>query len=427
MPRRNIRSSPLSLLSLAGLSLLAPLAASPALGQGANNNQQTPARSPEYVIHWAVNTWLAKTRMVDYAAQINLAGTPIKRDAVVFYEADGGLYPAGGIQMVDADAGYMQRHFQRLAQNIAAKIPDPAWNGYACIDYETWHPQWSKAQNVPSNKARDAADFDFKQDWEDHLLANRPAVLRGLTGAARENALKTSYETATHKFFLDTLREAKRLRPNAKWGFYGFPGGEYYTFWNVRADPWKAFNQNEMGWLFDAVDVLFPHVYPVKVTVEDREPRNGQENTPAQNATYIKDNVAEAVRNSRGKPVLAFVHFKYHPSMPAGIAGTWVNDVSIRQQIQLPKEAGAQGVMIWDCIESEQHFRDLSALVLNRVVPKALQVATNAATSGNGGSTAAAGSRPAAGAAVKLPNGQVIISSSSSKPAGSQASVPHDK
>ncbi|QOJ00145.1 MAG: hypothetical protein HRU70_06450 [Phycisphaeraceae bacterium] len=447
----------LALVALCGLALMSPLATPQALAQSGGNGQQGQQGSQEYVARWNVTTWTTRTRGQDLQAQIDLSRSTIQRDAYVFYEGDSGLYPQPGPHMIDADPGYMARHLEAFRRHVAAKIPDANASGYACIDWESWHPLWSLTPNTASNQGRDAIDKDFKNDWEEHILATRPNLIRGLTGADRDNALKRSYEEVTKRFFLDTLAEAKRFRPNIKWGFYGFPAREFYTFWSVRADPWKRVNETELTWLFSAVDVLFPTIYAVKVAVEGRTPDPARHEVPAEmNERFILDNVAEAVRVSQGKPVFAYVHFRYHPSLPRGIAETWVNEVNLRQQIELPKRAGAAGIMIWDCIESEQHFRDLDRIVQQQVIPRVDAVAVMP-RSGNGPqlssgpapsgspqqasasfSKAAASSASAKAAAAKatqakapvrsvirLPNGRVVLSSQ--KPGGASASAPSDR
>lgn len=391
-PVRNV----LRVLTLSGLAAFSPAAFGSAPAAPPTGPTSNPAlnASNEYMAHWMVTTWTNKVGNRDLQAQIDLTGTSILRDSVLFYESSFGNFPYAGPHLAD-NPTYMAAHLAKVGRDIAAKIPDPNFAGYVCIDYETWQPNWSRTPNVRSNAAPDFRDFDFKDDWEQHLLLNKPQVLRGLTGAARDRAMEVTYNQASQKFYLDTLREGKRLRPKAKWGFYGFPYGEYYTFLPAYVNKWRNINDNEMGWMFDAVDVIFPHVYSVFVTVEDRLPTPGKyENTPAANAQYIRDNTLEAVRVSRGKPVMPFLYFRYHPNVGREMEGKWVTDLVIRQTLEIPKQAGAKGVMIWDCIESEQQFIDLRRIVATQVAPKMNAIAVLP------GSNAAA-PRMAVGAASK--------------------------
>ena len=412
-------SKRISVVGLKGMGLLGLVAAGLATSPAAL--AQSGGASGEYMAHWAVTTWVNKTRGVDLQAQINLAGTQVKRDTVILYESWLGNFPYAGVHLTD-QGDYMARHLTKVAADIARFVPDANFSGYGVIDYETWYPAWSRLANTKSDKAADARDEDFKDDWEDHIKRNRPQVLAGLSGDAYTRALAASYDQAAQRFYLQTLNECKRLRPKAKWGFYGYPYGEYYVSYAPYRDRWKAMNTNEMNWLFDASDALFPHVYSVMVTVEDRQPIRGkQENTPAQNAEYITENVKEAVRVSRGKPVLPFVHFKYHPNVGKELEGKRISDLVIRQMIQLPKLAGATGVMIWDCIESDSHFTLLRDVMAAHVVPMMNQIAV--IPQSGAPRAAAAGSSAAATKATKLPNGQVVVGKSSKK--AKIASVPN--
>jgi len=416
---RNVFQRACALLGLAGVAAGAAMTSLPAAAQSGNQQGgQSQSSSQIYQAHLVVTTWTSRTRGIDYAQQLNVQGTTIGRNAVIFYESAFGHFPYAGPHMTD-NAAFMQRHLAKVAADVAAKIPDPNFNGYAVIDYEFWYPTWSRTANNRSNLALDARDTDFKDDWEEHIRATRPQVIAGLSGDAKERALASTYNQAAQKFFLDTLREAKRVRPNAKWGFYGFPSREYYVTLPAFKTRWQAHHDNELGWMFDAVDVLYPSVYQLMKLVEDREPtRNTSENSPAQNAEYILANVRESVRVSRGKPVVPFVHYRYHPNAGRELDGQWVPATSIRQQMTLPKEAGAQGVLVWDCIESEQQFRDLQRLLTQVAAPAVDPIAvlpganSNSSRLANGRSVQPVRAAKPAVAVTRLPNGQIVVSSS---------------
>ena len=44
-----------------------------------------------------------------------------------------------------------------------------------------------------------------------------------LTDAAAAAQAKGEFEAAATKFFIETVKVCKEVRPNALWGFYGFP------------------------------------------------------------------------------------------------------------------------------------------------------------------------------------------------------------
>ncbi len=359
--------SPIGMLAAVGLAWVA----APAAAQLTNPNNNpsggggAASKSEEYLAHWCVTTWASKTRGIDLQARIDLSNSTIQRDTVIFYQYHG-KYPYGGPQLSD-NPEWMNQHLAKWRQDVQALIPDPNWTGYAVIDYEEWHPIWERTPNSPSNGAADAHDKDFQTDWEEYLVARKPQVLRGLTGAARVRALKSTYEAAARDYLMRTYREGKRLRPHAKWGFYGLPTREVYVNWAPRVDPWRRMN-DEMAWMWREVDVMMPSIYQLMVVVEDRLPqRNTREFTPAQNAEYYRKNIEESKRLAPGKPVIPFIHFRYHPSL-GNLGGRWITELAMRQMIEVPKSAGANGVFIWDCIESEQQFRELNDLVQRKVI-----------------------------------------------------------
>jgi hypothetical protein len=305
----------------------------------------------------------------------------------------------------------MRLHLEKVGRDVQRVIPDANFSGYAVIDYETWFPSWSRLWNTKSDRAADARDGDFKDDWEDHLKRNRPNVLAGLSGAAYEQALASSYDAAAQKFYLETLKECKRQRPKAKWGFYGYPYGEYYVDYLPVANKWKNINSNELGWLYDAVDAVFPTVYSLFNTVDRTPDWRVKENSLAQNERYISENVKEGLRVCRGKPVLPFIWFRYHENVGPALSGKLVTDALIQQMLETPKKAGAQGVVIWEFIESEQGFQEFRGLINSKVIPRMNALAVNPQAP----RPAAAATSVAAVKATRLPNGKVVVSSAPAK------------
>ena len=374
--------------------------------------QQQSSSAGEYMAHWGVGTWVSRTRGIDYQAQIDLTNTAIKRDTVLFYESWLGNFPYAGVHMVDSNEA-MRAHLEKVGRDVARVMPDANFSGYAIIDYETWSPTWSRLYNTKSDKAADFRDNDFKDDWEDHIKRNRPAVLAGLSGDAYQRALETSYNAAAQRFYLETLKECKRLRPKVKWGFYGYPYREYYVDYLPMSSKWKQINDREMAWMFDAVDAIYPTVYSLFNTVDRAPDYNKKENSAAENAKYISENVKEAVRVSRGKPVLPFIWFRYHGNAGPNFSGKLVSDTLARQMLEIPKQAGAQGVVIWEFIESEPGFQEFRGMVTSKVIPQMNSLAVNPQAPRP--PAAAAGTAVTAAKATKLPNGQVVVSSSPAK------------
>jgi hypothetical protein len=154
-------------------------------------------------------------------------------------------------------------------------------------------------------------------------------------------------------------------------------------------------------------------VYPLFKTVDGRP--GPRQNNLADNARYITGNVQEAIRMSRGKPVMPFIMFKHHFNAGPDEVGKFVSDAVLRQMLELPKQAGAAGVMMWDCIESEKQFQDLRQVVMNRVGPIMTQVAVvpQAQQQQRTAQGPAAKAQPVR--ATKLPSGQIVVGKSKAK------------
>lgn len=252
---------------IARLALAAALTcglAAPALGQ-------TPPTPGEFKVYWAVASGnpAPGERWRDWTASIQFGEAPIHRNIQVFYEWNSGIFPAAGMHVVEMDENYMTRHMDRLRRTVAEQFPDPNAEGFGALDYEGFTPAWDFIINVPSNQGPLAHDLDIKDDWRDYVRQYRPHLLTGLTAELQEQVFAQSFNESARRFFLDTLAECKRLRPNVKWGYYLYPPRRYYDY--LRADrlaAWRDRHRRELTWLYDAMDVFFPDVYSLYYTVE---------------------------------------------------------------------------------------------------------------------------------------------------------------
>lgn len=69
---------------------------------------------------------------------------------------------------------------------------------------------------------------------------------------------KLDFNTAAQQYFVGTIRTLKRLRPKARWGYYQFP---YCAYNGTGCAPQMAADNDEVQWLWNEVDVLFPEIY----------------------------------------------------------------------------------------------------------------------------------------------------------------------
>jgi hypothetical protein len=103
--------------------------------------------------------------------------------------------------------------------------------------------------------------------------------------------------------YVNLIRRAKELRPNAKWGYYGLPIGRYWG----RNDEWRAMATALMP-IFEESRALFPSVYDA---FKSNETPN---HDPQEDLAVTRDIVKLALQVSQGKPVYPFVWPRYDPN-----------------------------------------------------------------------------------------------------------------
>lgn len=370
---------------------------------------QSPGTGP-FEAYWVAGDLPATAGQTwrDWAGLTQFAELPVRRDMYVMYQGDFGLYPYAGVHQVEADPDWMRRHFLRMQRWLDSVMPDVSTTGYGAIDYEAWAPCWSILQNEPSNQGPDARDLDFKDDWRDFIRSSRAALLSGKSPAQQEEVFESTYNDAARRFTLATLNEAKRLRPNLKWGFYCFPPRSYFDYLSPAGRAaWQARTRSQLQWLYDAQDVMMPDVYALYYTVAGRAPNPGaQEDDLTSFTTYVRNNVQEAIDLSQGKPVIPWISLRYHENCRA-YYGQYLNDTNLDTYFAILRDMNVQGVAIWTTIGSDAGLADIQRFVNDRLVSRIRQYCTDSggtplsgarnntsASSGGGGGGGAGGSSP---------------------------------
>jgi hypothetical protein len=178
-----------------------------------------------------------------------------------------------------------------------------------------------------------------------------------------ETQAKIEFESAVKNMILTTLQKAKELRPNAKWGYYGYPARVFYDYSRLPdlvgyPELQKSFN-NQLDWLWQASGAIFPSVYHFY-------PSERSELARRRNETYVRENIQEAIRISRNygnKPVIAYTWHLYHPSgtIPFG----FISADLMRMTYEIIKNEGANGIEMWmqgfesNPEEQKVYFRDI--------------------------------------------------------------------
>lgn len=95
-------------------------------------------------------------------------------------------------------------------KDLVSQIPSNSFGGIGVIDFESWRPIFR--QNWVSLK--DYQTESIKLEYKRHPF---------WSDAACKKEAKRRFEKAGRLFMEDTLTVTKKLRPNATWGYYGYP------------------------------------------------------------------------------------------------------------------------------------------------------------------------------------------------------------
>lgn len=330
-----------------------------------------------FFVHWAGSNASGSATSEpwrDWAASVEFGSVPMRRDMVVLYEGDLGLYPQAGVHQVEADPDWMRRHFLRIAQWMTHAIPDPNYDGYAVIDYEQWEWCWALLQNVPSNQGPDARDRDFKDDWRAFMRQSNPSALQGANALNEEAVFERTYNEAVRRFLTATINECKRLRPRAKWGFYNNPPVSYYGY--VGSNNFRATLQRDLQWLCDVSDALFPNTYAVNYTIADAATHAPYQDFERHHRDYIAANIETAALMARGKPIINFYCLRYHDST-GPYAYTFVNPLNLRVALDVSKQSGANGIAIWEAFNSTAALNQFQQFFTTSATPIMMQYVTD--------------------------------------------------
>lgn len=192
-------------------------------------------------------------------------------------------------------AGHLNAHLARFASDLDEQMPDRHNDGLAVIDFESWRPVFRQnfgslepykqlsCQLVRDRHGNTSEPSDDQPPWTEKHTQTEAARL---------------FERAARDFMLETLLLAQRLRPFARWGYYGLP----FCF-NEKKETCAAYIRDEndsFRWLFDAAQAVYPSVYwTEKFAAEHR-------------LGMVRGRVAEAQRMARfGQPVLVYHRYVY--------------------------------------------------------------------------------------------------------------------
>ena len=328
--------TPLRLLTNAALSCLVAGSLTMACPLGDCRGEHRPQQQGDGVARGGVPIYSGLTGT--HAAQVNLAGTAVTPGRVaVLLEHRTGAYPRfwrgtsyhGGIpQRADIAA-----HLDKLARDLDREIPDRNFDGYAVIDYESWKPFWDTTW---SNR-----DF-YREESIRHVRARFPSM----NLAQAEALAKQEFEAAAREFMLATLREGKRLRPNAKWGFYAYMPGRHGD---------TGLDGDDLSWMWNEVDAMYPAIYARNFSRAEPTRARGEWQID-QFRAVVRERIEACRSVGAGKPMLAFVHRLYRSDNPV-YGSQVINDLDFEASFVYSIELGVDGLILWDAVNSASAAR----------------------------------------------------------------------
>lgn len=249
--------------------------------------------------------------------------------------------------------GDLKEHLEMFRKHLIKQIPDGSFSGVGVIDFESWRPifrqNWASLESYKT--------LSIKLERERHPFWNDNAI---------KKEAKRRFEKYARVFMEETLNMAKKLRPKATWGYYGYP----HCFNQSPGQPTvhcnrQAMAENDgMSWLFTPEDAHLPSVY-LRQEIKEHD-RVG----------YVKGRVSEALRMAERSPrkqqILPYYWFKYQDRR-----NNFLTKKDTENAFDTIASLGANGLIIWGSSEdtnTEQKCKDLLQYVRDTLGPAIRQI-----------------------------------------------------
>ncbi|RCN51910.1 hyaluronoglucosaminidase, partial [Ancylostoma caninum] len=263
-----------------------------------------------------------------------ITGQQIQGDKIViFYERKFGLCPYynnsdpnqpinGGLPQNQT----LEQHLAVAAEQIRREIPDEDFDGIAVIDVEEFRPLYSMNWGEKEVYKRQSRLL-IKSQYP--CLAPRDV----------EHWAEIQYNMAAKRFFVETIKLARSLRPKAKWGYYDYPFCNY-RLQNPEGDyecstTARSFN-DQMSFIWNATTALYPSIY-----------LNG-ERSPTQNFRFVQALLQETKRvaseQNRRVNIYAYSKFEYDPYK--SFTSFYCKE-DLCNTIKQAADLGTNGVVLW--------------------------------------------------------------------------------
>lgn len=202
------------------------------------------------------------------------------------------IYNNGGLPQ----NGSLDLHLRKFEIDVDRFIPNRTYDGVAVIDFECWRPSFR--QNFGDLKIY--RDLTLLEVNKKHPNWSRDQI---------EAQAKIIFETAAINFVNRTMMRARKLRPLANWGFYGFPHcfNRYRDYAQLERCPEQVEAENDKL-VFMYPSAIYPSIY---IT---------QNQTSAALTKFVQGKMNEVNRmvqlsGNSNMTKLAFIRYQYTDSM----------------------------------------------------------------------------------------------------------------
>lgn len=231
----------------------------------------------------------------------------VKQNLTIFYKDRLGLYPYfeedgtamnGGLPQ----AASLAQHLEKMPEGVQKYIREPEAKGLAVIDWEEWRPLWIRNWDTK----------DVYRSRSRQLVSQKnPTWTPERVGRVAQQ----EFEMSARRFMLETLRNAKNLRPNQLWGFYLFPDCYNHDYrrtlenYTGRCPDVEVTRNDQLKWLWTESTALFPSIYMGTVL---RSSASGRQ--------FVRNRVKEGMRlassgDGLARPVFVYTRPTYANSL----------------------------------------------------------------------------------------------------------------
>lgn len=291
----------------------------------------------------------------------------VRQNLTIFYKDRLGLYPYYEPDQTPVNGGLPQaanlmQHLEKMPEGVQKYIREPRAEGLAVIDWEEWRPLW-----IRNWETKDI----YRRHSRELVRQKNPTWPPEQVGKVAQQ----EFEMSARKFMLETLRQAKNLRPHQLWGFYLFPDCYNHDYrhtlesYTGRCPDVEVARNEQLKWLWTESTALFPSVYMSKVL---RSSASGRQ--------FVRNRVKEGMRLASSGDGLARPVFVY--TRPTYInSSEQLTETDLVSTIGESVALGAAGIILWGeavYASSRASCSDLDAYLRGTLSQYLLNVSTAA-------------------------------------------------